>query len=712
MEENHRQTFLEEAVELLADLEASLLELEDEPADAELIGRVFRALHTIKGSGAMFGFDDVASFTHTIEAVFDDVREGRLHITEELISLTLQAKDLIRSMIEAPSDEASVPGEMDSLIGSFRRIADAQTDGEGPIPSEELSCEITVQKASSIPSYKQEATYRIRFIPAQDIFLTGTNPLLLLKELRSLGECSIFAGLDRVPSIDEMGPEQCYVFWDIVLTTDKGQDAIQDVFIFLDGGSTVDIALIDGGLSARDGLHKRLGEILVERRDISENELREALGEKKRLGEILVEKKLVTPEKVESALVEQAQLKKVKKATRFKDDGASSIRVPAEKLDILVDLVGELVTMQARLTQTAGLLNDGDLSLIAEEIERLTGDLRDNTLNIRMLPIGTTFGRFRRLVRDLSQEVGKEVELITDGAETELDKTVIEKLNDPLVHLIRNCIDHGIEMPDERKRLGKTVHGLVSLSARHSGSFVYIEITDDGRGIDKERVHRKAIDKGIIAPDSEVADQDLFSLIFAPGFSTSDSITNISGRGVGMDVVKRTIEGLRGQIEVESERGTGTTIVLKIPLTLAIIDGLLVEVDRKFYVLPLSSVEECIELSHVQRDRAHEHRFVNLRGQLVPFIRLRESFNITGGLPEIEQVVITGGNSTKMGIAVDRVIGGHQTVIKTLSRIYKNVDTVSGATILGDGTVALILDLAKLVSIEEQMGTVGVRYAQ
>ena len=714
MSDEHIQTFMEEAFELLSDLEASLLELEENPSDMELIGRVFRSLHTIKGSGAMFGFDDVAAFTHTIETVFDDVREGKLPVTDELITLTLKAKDLIRPMIEGTAGDAgSMSGEKQVLIDAFRRIAEAGGAGPDAAAAEKQSVSADMEDVSSGASGIPAATYRIRFRPSRDIFLSGTNPLLLLKELQSLGDCRIFAGIDDVPFMDGMDPEQCYVFWDIVLTTDKGIEVIKDVFIFLDEASTVDVTRIDdeSRLTEETG-EKKLGEILVERRDVQEDDLLRTLSEKKKIGEMLVDKGLVSAEKVESALIEQEHLKEVRKTTQKTEEVASSIRVPAEKLDTLVNLVGELVTMQARLTQTAGILNDGDLTLIAEEIERLTGDLRDNTLNIRMLPIGSTFGRFKRLVRDLSLEVGKEIELITDGAETELDKTVIEKLNDPLVHLIRNSIDHGIEKPEERQAAGKPGHGLISLSARHSGSFVFIEITDDGKGIDKEKVRQKAVDKGLLSADSEVSDSELFGMIFMPGFSTSDTITSISGRGVGMDVVRRTIEGLRGQIDVESEKGTGTTIILKIPLTLAIIDGLLVEVDKRFYVLPLSSVEECIELTNIQRQDNHEHHFVNLRGQLVPFIRLRESFDVTGGLPDIEQVVITGTNSMKIGIAVDQVIGGHQTVIKTLSRIYKDVDTVSGATILGDGTVALILDLAKLVNTAEQTGMVGVRYSQ
>ncbi|NLT22136.1 MAG: chemotaxis protein CheA, partial [Syntrophorhabdus sp.] len=648
--DNHAQTFIEEAFELLSDLEAALLELEENPSDSELIGRVFRSLHTIKGSGAMFGFDNVAQFTHTIETVFDDVREGKLPVTEELVSLTLKARDLIRLMIEAPSDEASLPQDAQTLIDSFRRIADGGNLQQ--TPTQNPNTDSQAQEASSSPQHRPECTYRIRFSPSADIFLTGTNPLLLIGELQFLGECNVFANLDTIPPLEEIDPERCYVSWDIVLTTDRGLDAIKDVFIFMDESSTVDITMIDSedaSLMAEEET-KKIGEILVERHDIRSEELTQTLSEKKKIGEILVDKGLVSQAKVESALIEQEHLKKVKKAPRREEEAASSIRVPAEKLDTLVNLVGELVTVQARLTQMASMFDNPELVSIAEEVERLTGDLRDNTLNIRMLPIGTTFGRFKRLVRDLSQDLGREVEMTTEGAETELDKTVIERLNDPLVHLIRNSIDHGIEPPDVRESVGKPRAGMLHIAARHSGAYVLIEITDDGAGIDKEVIRRKAVEKGLIGPDTELQDKEIFSLIFAPGFSTSEKVTNVSGRGVGMDVVKRTIDNLRGTVEISSEKGEGTTVTLKLPLTLAIIEGLLVEIDKQFFILPLTIVQECVELSRTDVDKSHGRDIANIRGEIVPYIRLRESFAIEGKRPDIEQIVITEVERNRIGL--------------------------------------------------------------
>ena len=691
----HVQAFIEEAFELLSRLEDALLELEEDPENSELIGQVFRSLHTIKGSGSMFGFDTMAGFTHTIETTFDDVREGKLPVSRELISVTLQAKDLIRTMIESP-DDTSLSSGAQVILDSIEMIARGAHGGgnseAGPPSGPTAPAESSVTDT--------ECTYRIRFRPSRGIFLTGTNPILLLNELRSLGQCSVFAQLDEIPGLDALEPESCYVSWDIVLTTDRGIDPIKDVFIFVDDESTVDISVVDDPDAALDGgAYKRLGEILIERKDIEDSALAGILAEKKKIGEILIDRGLVSREKIESALIEQEQVVKARKTSKHEQEAASNIRVPAEKLDTLVNLVGELVTVQARLTQLASLLDIPDLVSIAEEVESLTGDLRDNTLNIRMLPIGTTFGRFKRLVRDLSGELGRQVEMTTEGAETELDKTVIERLNDPLVHLIRNSIDHGIEPPDVRKELGKPATGMLHISARHSGAYVLIEITDDGAGIDRDVVRAKAVEKGIISPDADLTDKEIFSLIFAPGFSTSATVTSVSGRGVGMDVVKRTIDNLRGSVEVSSAKGEGTTVTLRLPLTLAIIEGLLVEIDSQYFILPLPVVHECVELTRLDVERSNGKDIANIRGEIVPYIRLRETFGMHSSRPDIEQIVITEVGRERIGFVVDHVIGEHQTVIKSLGKVYRNVHGISGATILGDGTVALIMDVTRLVEV-------------
>lgn len=693
--ESNRNTFKEEAYELLSELETSLLELEEKPADRELIGRVFRAMHTIKGSGAMFGFDRISRFTHEVETVYDLVRNEKIFVTRELISLTLSARDIIRTLLDA-SDEDDAAGikHADEIAAALRKLVGSGKTTQSDCLKTAAQGECT-DAEGELPS--PPVTYRIRFHPPFDIFHRGINPLCLLAELRGLGKCRIVAQTCSILSLDELDPEGCYTHWDAILTTDRGVDAIKDIFIFLDDGALDIVAIDNDGELESDDNYKRLGEVLVERGDLDSADIRKVLSGRKRLGELLVDSGLISPHAVESALAEQQHIREIRK-DRQPQEAQTSVRVPSEKLDTLVDLVGELVTVQARLSQATASQAFSQLPAIAEEVERLTENLRDNTMNIRMLPIGTTFSKFKRLVRDLSGELGKEIELTTEGAETELDKTVIEKLNDPLIHLIRNSIDHGVEMPEEREKSGKPGKGEIHLSAVHSGAHVLISIRDDGKGLDTEAIRAKAIEKNLIPSETEISQKDLFSMIFAAGFSTAKNVTSVSGRGVGMDVVRRNIEALRGEIEIKSEKGKGTTITLKLPLTLAIIEGFLVKVSEDYYVMPLSIVAECMELTPEEKTRSHGRNIVNVRDHIVPYIRLRDKFKINGGKrPAIEHLVIAEVDGKRVGFLSDQIIGEHQTVIKNLGTFYKQVEGVSGATILGDGTVALILDVPKLV---------------
>lgn len=699
MIDQQREAFREEALELLGELEISLLELEESTEDMELIGRVFRAMHTIKGSGAMFGFTEIAKFTHEIETVFDNVRNGKVAVTKELISLTLQARDHILQLLNNnDSGVESCEKSRAEIIEAYRKLF-GFNDGN--------AISVTHMEGRSAPSppatssSSESKTYRIRFRPSPSIFLSGVNPSYLLQELEQLGTCKIIAHLDAIPDIRDIDPESCYVYWDIILTTERGMDSIKDVFIFIEGESELNISVIGKPDGLGDDLScKKLGEILVERGDLSVEDMQEILSSQKRLGEILVEKGLVKPSQIQSALAEQQHVREVLQKRQMADT-VNSIRVPSEKLDKLVNLVGELVTVQAHLSQISASRNDPQLETIAEEVERLTSELRDNALNIRMMPIGTTFSKFKRLVRDLSEELGKEIELVTEGAETELDKTVIERLNDPLVHIIRNCIDHGIERPEVRKEKGKSPQGIVFLKAMHSGESVLLTIEDDGAGLNREAILNKAIERGLAPAGAEIPDKELFSYIFSPGFSTAKKITGVSGRGVGMDVVKRAIDSLRGSIEMSSRSGSGTTITIKLPLTLAIIESLLVSIGKDSFVLPLSLVEECVELTREDVAKTNGRNLVNIRGAIIPYVPLREIFSLHGDPPQVEQIVITNVNGSRVGFVVDAVIGEHQTVIKTLGRAYRNITGVSGATILGDGTVAIILDIPTLAKEAE-----------
>lgn len=666
-------TYRQEAAELLAQLEETLLDLEADPAGDGLVDKAFRALHTIKGSGAMFGFDAVAGFTHHLETAFDAVRGGRRPVTADLVSLTLASLDHIRALIEAP--ETVDPAAGQALLDRLSTAAPAPAAATAPRPAE--------AEAATGPR-----TWRIRIALGQQVMSYGTNPLLLLGELAGMGDCTITALTGGVPCLEDMDPIACYVAWDVVLTTSRPRCDLEDVFIFVADDSRIAIEPVAG-----EAADLRLGQILVQRGDASPDAVAAVVARHKPLGEVLVQEGKASPDHVASALAEQQHVR----ARSAPADGTASVRVPAERLDVLMDQVGELVIAQARLRQIAASICDGALRANAEEIERLVADLRDTAMGVRMLPIGTLFGRFRRVVRDLSQTLAKQVLLETDGEDTELDKTVIESLNDPLVHLIRNAIDHGLESPADRLRLGKPAEGRVRLSAVHAGAQVLITISDDGRGLDRDAIRRKAEEGGLLAPGTPVPDSELFTFIFRPGFSTARQLSSVSGRGVGMDVVRKAIDALRGTIEVDSSPGQGTTITLRLPLTLAIIDGLLVRVGQARYVVPLAAVEECVDLPPADDLPPGSRQIINLRGDMVPFIRLREAFATAGRPDGYQKIVIVTLNGSRIGLVVDHVVGQYQTVIKSLSRLLDHIQHFSGATILGDGAVALIVDIPELV---------------
>lgn len=680
----HRQAFIEEASELLSELEKSLLELENDPNNKEIIAKVFRALHTIKGSSGMFGYDDIAMFTHDIESVYDLIRNGEMVVNKKIIDLTLKANDQISVMLINVDNKTEIDVSITTeILTSFREILNSHKNQK----KEEISIVATPKLDEEIKVPKKQKLFYIYFKPEKEILLNGTNPLSLISELNELGNVIPFCSFEDSLNIENLNAESCYAEWKILLFTSKGYDSVKDVFIFVEDSAMITIEDFEKITSLANPQKRQEFINCFEQNVVQPNfDISSFVSN---FEHNFYSGKTTTITKQKSVIEKHHEAEKVQ-----------SIRVSSDKLDELVNLVGELVTLQARLTQLAATSNDSNIVSVSEEVERITWSLRDSALNIRMLTIGTTFSKFNRLVRDLSKELKKEVNLNIEGADTELDKTVIEKLNDPLVHIIRNSIDHGIEEPELREKIGKPKAGEILLSASQSGGNVLIKISDDGAGLDQEAIRKKAIQNGIISDGAELSEAELYSLIFAPGFSTAKQVSNVSGRGVGMDVVKKAIESLRGSIDVVSKKSVGTTITLKLPLTLAIIDGLLVKVADNNYVLPLSSVEECIELMQQDIDNAHGRHFVNIRGEIVPYVNLRERFEFAGTRPDIEQVVIASFNNQRVGFVVDNVIGQHQTVLKNLGKVYKNVEGVSGATILGDGTVALILDIAKLVETE------------
>ena len=560
---NPVQTFLTEAEELLVRIEEIALELNPGEAAGETINQIFRAFHTLKGSGAMFGFDRVAEFTHHVETVLDKVRDGLVPVSEQLIQLMLRSKDQIKLLLDAAQNETETPTATGLEIVTALNELLPGTSVAG-VSSEGSACDISTTASSSGagPGETPAATFRIRFRPDPLLMVSGANPITLLNELRALGECHVVANSQSVPELEQLQPDHCYLAWEITLTTSHGVNAIKDVFMFVEDGSELEIVaagvspaleegiLPSGPASARETTPTK----------ISNGSEPDGTTHPTAIG-------LTTS--VAAAATGPIRKPVVKEAT---------VRVPSERLDRLVNLVGELVMNQSRLTQVAARADVPNLSGPVEELERLVAELRDNVLGIRMMPIGATFSRFKRLVHDLSRELGKEIDLVTEGEDTEMDKTVLDQLGDPLVHIIRNSIDHGIELPDDRVKLGKPPCGTIRLTAAHIGANVVITIVDDGHGIDVAAVRAKAVERGLIAADAALTEADLRDLILSPGFSTAKRITNVSGRGVGMDVVKRQIDALRGQVSLASQPGKGTTFTLRLPLTLAIIEGLLVEI--------------------------------------------------------------------------------------------------------------------------------------
>ncbi|TAU85222.1 chemotaxis protein CheA [Rhizobium leguminosarum] len=667
--------FRTEAAECLEAIEAGLLDLTHQLDNKDLVDAVFRGLHTLKGSGAMFGFEALAAFTHHCETAFDRVRKGEVAATSELVAAVLAAQDHMRALVDQPDADHGDTGH--KLLAQLQ----AAVSGKEAAPAA-ASVAVAAPAAVREAAAKKKNSWRIRFSLPANSMANGTNPLGLLDELRDLGECAVRANTSAIPPLDALAPTELHISWDVTLTSEQDRSAIDDVFIFVLDDMELSVEEIGGQAAATAApVEERAAPAAV----------------------AAVSAAPASPTAVpEFRPVEAVPAKREAPAAVSQAKAAENVRVPAERLDELMDRVGELVIAQSRLSQLASASADIALRSVSEEIERLSGELRDTMMVLRMVPVATLFSRFRRLVHDLARETGKVIELVTEGESTEVDKTVIERLADPLVHLVRNSIDHGLETPADRLASGKTEAGTVTLSARQAGGEVIISIKDDGRGINRERVRAKAESSGLIQPGQPLSDSELLQLIFAPGFSTAAAITNLSGRGVGMDVVKKTVEALRGAIDIVSVPGQGSEVSLRIPLTLAIIDGLLVRVGSGRYVIPLSAVEECLELSLEEDLRSRGRSFISLRDSLVPFLRLRDLFR-TGTKPDVHQkVVVISTGTERVGLVVDQIIGDHQTVIKSMSKLHNNVATFSGATILGDGSVALILDVGHLVAAGQQ----------
>ncbi len=669
--------FAEEAHDLIANLEKSLLTLHQQPDNQQSVEQVFRIMHTLKGNSSMFGFEAMGQLTHHLETLYEFVRSGQSPLTPALLTITLAAVDHFRNLLNDPAlQHATTHDRHNQLLGQVASLI-----GEnGQIKTTSLAAQIDDLK------HKTDAvTYYIKFRPAADIFSNGTNPLYLLDELCQVGNCRAIPRLSGVPDLENLLLTNCYIHWEVFLATDQGEEAIRDVFIFVEDRCELVIQKIaDTNLLLMPAFIEQVKEWgTAEGDEIALEVLQSAI----------VSLFHPSSARVSGNVKNNNELKG---AGQTKENTTSSIRVAADKLDTLLNLVSELVTTQARLSLFAEEHSSPELVAIAENVEKISRQLRDNTFSICLLPLETIVVRFQRLVRDLSVELGKEVVLITEGTETELDKTIIESLADPLLHILRNSLDHGIEDANTRLQKGKPRQGKILLKAFYSGAHVHIQIEDDGAGISPAKIREKAISKGLIHPEANLSDKELFDLIFLPGFSTAAKITDVSGRGVGMDVVRRKISDLRGEVELQSRVDKGTTITIKVPLTLSILDGLLVRIDHTRYVVPLSVVDKCFEVTHHQLSNTFNNLIV-LDGEQVPFCYLRNEFDITSEAPPIEQVVVIRYEDKRVGLSVDAIEGEYQAVLKPLGKLYRQQELISGATILGDGSIALVMDTNKLI---------------
>jgi len=703
-----KATFFEESEDLLRQMEEILLGCEAAPPDNEAVNALFRAAHTIKGSAGLFGFEEVVRFAHTMEHVLDRLRARELDADSELVSLLLSCGDHIGALV---ADSAS------------NRLPDNETEARGAELLSRLRLHLPALAQAHAPSVRtppaDEAiaasgggplgadTWHLSLRFGAEVLRMGLDPLAFIRYLTTLGDIVHLATLgEELPPLESGNPELCFLGFEIDLRSAATRQEIEAVFEFVQDEAKIRLIPPRARTEEYVALIRdmpecaaRLGEILVAGGALTRRELDFALQSQaksgpppgKRLGEILTDFGVVPPPVINAALEKQKRCEEKRAAE------ARSVKVPAEKLDLLIDLVGELVIAGAGTQLLAQRSRQGELAESASQVARLVEEVRDAALRLRMVQIGEIFGRFPRVVRDVAKELGKDIELRISGAETEIDKFMVERLGDPLMHLVRNAMDHGLESAEERLAAGKPARGTVSLSATHESGSIVIEVRDDGRGLDRERILRKAWEKGLVSESQSLSEAEIAQLILHPGFSTAQEVTKLSGRGVGMDVVKSSIEAMRGTIEIQSQAGEGTTMRLALPLTLAIIDGFMVAVGGAAFVLPLEMVVECIELP--PEPGANGHDYLNLRGQVLPFLRLRDWFEISAKAPRRQNVVVVQCAGKRAGLAVDSLMGECQTVIKPLGVLFEKLRGISGSTILGSGEVGLILDVPQLVSL-------------
>lgn len=704
------QTFIVESRELLDDMEAALLDIEQAEDKTEMVNAIFRAAHTIKGSSGLFSLDHVVAFTHVVESVLDKVRDGQVAISPDLISLLLSCGDHIRALIDGvetgqANEDPAVTAQGEPLLIQLRahlQVIKGQLSmpaAKAGVVAANSSTVDTEALASGELQGSDHWIISLRF--GKEVLRNGMDPLSFIRYLTTLGRIVGIVTLpDALPEADKFDPEACYLGFEIALDSTATKSTIEGAFEFVRDDCQVRILSPHSkteeyiqAIQSSPNVAARVGELMVQAGAITPSELDLAIQRQTKqgkgsapIGVILVEQQAVQPEVVDAALSKQKQVREIHAQE------SRSIRIDADKLDQLINLVGELIIVGAGVNLIAARAKVAELQESTSKLSSLVEEVRDSALQLRMVKIGATFSRFQRVVHDVSRDLGKEVALVINGEDTELDKTVVEKIGDPLMHLVRNSMDHGIESAEVRAARGKPTQGTLRLNAFHDSGSIVISVEDDGGGLKRDRILAKAIERGLVESGHHLTDSEIYALIFEPGFSTAEKVSNLSGRGVGLDVVKRNITALRGSVGIDSQEGVGTVVTIRLPLTLAIIDGFLVEVGKSVFAIPLDMIEECVAYS-----AEPGHNYTNLRGEVLPFIRLRELFEVSEPLTRRENIVVLKHAGQKAGLVVDTLLGEFQTVIKPLGKLFSQVRCISGSTILGSGDVALILDVPALV---------------
>jgi len=697
-------TFTEEGFELLDEMEEVLLNLDAVSDPTENFNALFRVAHTIKGSAGIFKLKHISEFTHVVESLFDQLREKKLIVDDEIISLLLKCTDYLKSLVtlvengilECTADLADVGDGLLHKLTVYEGVSRTQND---------VSCKNIIGIGGN---KREQYSWHISLRFGENALRDGLDPLSSINFLTTLGEIEDLIVLDdAIPGFDEFDPETFYLGYEINFLSSQDRETIESAFEFVRENSTIKIVPM-GNKSAEyiERIEKlpegefRLGDILVECGVITPSELVEALKQQKvdsskgsvvPLGEVLIMERMAEPSVVKAALDKQNQ-RRIQKLNE-----SLSIRVNTENLNGHVNLIGELINASASVVLRATQMGDSKLDELTAIMDRLVEEVRDSALHLRMVQVGPTFNKFKRMVRDLSESLNKKIDIVFEGMETEVDKTIIEKISDPLMHLVRNSIDHGIEPPEVRLQQGKSECGTLYLNAKHDSGFIIIEISDDGAGLNRDHILNSAIKKGLADNNQKLTDQNIYDFIFKPGFSTTDVVTDISGRGVGMDVVKQNITDLSGTIALENNPGKGLRFQIRLPLTLAIIDGFRVSVDDNSYIIPLNLIHECLEMDEVKNGIDEGRDRMNLRGEILPFVRLRKLFSVSSEPPIRESVVVVNNGGSKIGVIVDHLLGEFLTVLKPLGVLFNRLHYVSGSAILNSGEVALVLNVPGLV---------------